>query len=77
MTRTTACSALSLLLITCMLPLLAQTNPGTGSIVPRLVNYSGKFSTQTRNRCRESPASPSPSTKINMKVRRSGWKLRT
>lgn len=42
MTRTTACSALSLLLITCMLPLLAQTNPGTGSIVPRLVNYSGK-----------------------------------
>jgi hypothetical protein len=42
MTRTTAGSALGLLLITCMLPLLAQTNPGTGSVVPRLVNYSGK-----------------------------------
>jgi hypothetical protein len=42
MTRTTACSTLSLLLITCTLPFLAQTNPGTGSIVPRLVNYSGK-----------------------------------
>ena len=42
MMRTIASRAICLFLIGCTLPLLAQNTVGAGSIVPRLVNYSGK-----------------------------------
>ena len=41
MMRTKVLSTVCLLMIACMLPLMAQNN-GTGAVVPRLVNYSGK-----------------------------------
>ncbi len=41
MLRTTVRLTLSLLMITCTLPLMAQNNTNT-AVVPRLVNYSGK-----------------------------------
>ena len=46
MLRTTVRLTLSLLMITCALPLMGQNNTTT-AVVPRLVNYSGKSS-----RCR-------------------------
>jgi trimeric autotransporter adhesin len=42
MNRTSVFLTVCLFLISSMLPLMAQSNPGTGTVVPRLVNYSGK-----------------------------------
>jgi len=42
MTRTNVFLTICLLMIASMLPLAAQNSAGTGAVVPRLVNYSGK-----------------------------------
>jgi hypothetical protein len=42
MTRSNVIVTICVLMIACTLPLVAENNAGTGGVVPRLVNYSGK-----------------------------------